>query len=301
MNNSRHTFRSGVFFPSRKRSRGFTLVELLVVIAIIGILVALLLPAIQAAREAARRTSCLNNITQLGLALHHYEFNHESFPPGVTDAKGPIRNEPQGIHLSWVVKILPYIEELVLYRKIDQSAGAYAAVNAQYRAVPLAIAICPSYPGEEKIDDGRIAITTYAGCYHDVEAPINDDNHGLLFLNSHVRFDEIYDGSTNTLLLGEKLESATDLGWMSGTRATLRNTAKIEVPVPRFRQPAATEDEAAAAVVDSLFVGGFGGHHPGGFNAAFADGSSRFVSENIDAAVWRLVGNRADGEVVQPF
>ncbi len=301
MNSSRRTSRSGILLPSRKLYRGFTLVELLVVIAIIGILVALLLPAIQAAREAARRTSCLNNITQLGLALHHYEFNHESLPPGVTDSKGPIRNEPQGIHLSWIVKILPYMEELVLYRKIDQSAGAYAAVNAQYRAVPIAIAICPSYPGEEVLNNKSIAITTYAGCYHDLEAPINDDNHGLLFLNSHVRFDEIYDGSSNTLLLGEKLESDTDLGWMSGTRATLRNTGKIDVPVPRFRQPAPPEDGAADVVVDSLFVGGFGGHHPGGFNAAFADGSSRFVSETIDSTVWRLVGNRADGEIVQPF
>jgi prepilin-type N-terminal cleavage/methylation domain-containing protein/prepilin-type processing-associated H-X9-DG protein len=301
MNNSRHVFRSDAHWLVRNRYCGFTLVELLVVIAIIGILVALLLPAIQAAREAARRTSCLNNITQLGLALHHYEFNHESLPPGVTDSKGPIRNEPQGIHLSWMVKILPYMEELVLYRKIDQSAGAYAAVNSQYRAVPLAIAICPSYPGEEVLNDKSIAVTTYAGCYHDVEAPINDDNHGLLFLNSHVRFDEIYDGSSNTLLLGEKLESETDLGWMSGTRATLRNTAKIEVPVPRFRQPAATEEGAADVVVDSLFVGGFGGHHPGGFNAAFADGSSRFVTETIDPSVWRLVGNRADGEVVSSF
>ncbi len=248
-----------------------------------------------------RRTSCLNNITQLGLALHHYEFNHESLPPGVTDSKGPIRNEPQGIHMSWILKILPYMEELVLYRKIDQSAGAYAAVNAQYRAAPIAIAICPSYPGEEVLNDKSIAITTYSGCYHDVEAPIDDDNHGLLFLNSHVRFDEIYDGSSNTLLLGEKLESDTDLGWMSGTRATLRNTAKIETPVPRFQQPAPPEDGTADVVVDSLFVGGFGGHHPGGFNAAFADGSSRFVSETIDSTVWRLVGNRADGEIVQPF
>jgi prepilin-type N-terminal cleavage/methylation domain-containing protein len=283
----------------------FTLVELLVVIAIIGILVALLLPAIQAAREAARRTSCINNITQLGIAAHNYEFNYETLPPGVIDTKGPIRNEPQGQHVSWMVTILPYMEELVLYRKFDQAAGAYAAVNAPVRAVPLNIAICPSYPGEETLNEGTIAVTTYAGCHHDVEAPIDADNHGLLFLNSKVPFNEIYDGSSHTLLIGEKREDESDLGWVSGTRATLRNTSKIEIPQPRF-QPAQMDGEVPSEeteenVSKSLFVGGFGGHHPGGFNANFADGSTRFVTETVDPAIWRLVGNRADGEIVKQF
>jgi prepilin-type processing-associated H-X9-DG protein len=272
------------------------------VIAIIGILVALLLPAIQAAREAARRTSCINNVTQLGIAVHNYEFNFESLPPGVTDTKGPIRNEPQGLHVSWIVKILPHMEELNMYRKFDQSAGAYAAVNAQVRSVPISVSICPSYPGEEVIADGTIAITTYAGCHHDVEAPIDVDNHGLLFLNSRVRFDEIYDGSTHTLLIGEKLEWKSDLGWVSGTRATLRNTGKIEVPQPRFAQPTESDEgDADPDVAESLFVGGFGGPHPGGFNATFADGSTHFITETVDPKIWRLVGNRADGEIVKPF
>lgn len=204
--------------------------------------------------------------------------------------------------MSWIVSILPYMEETVMYRKFDRAAGAYAAANAQVRAVPLSIAICPSYPGEEVIKEGTIAITTYAGCYHDVEAPIDVDNHGLLFLNSHVRFDEIYDGSTHTLLIAETRERPDDLGWVSGTRATLRNTSKIEIPQPQFAQmPPADEVTDEKDVAESLFVGGFGGHHPGGFNAAFADGSTRFVTENVDPAVWRLVGNRADGEIVKPF
>jgi prepilin-type N-terminal cleavage/methylation domain-containing protein/prepilin-type processing-associated H-X9-DG protein len=287
----------------RPTPHGFTLVELLVVIAIIGVLVALLLPAIQAAREAARRSSCLNNVMQLSLACHHYEFNSESLPPGCTNPDGPIRNEPQGQHVSWLVKILPYMEENVMYRKFDQKAGAYAAVNADVRARPLQIAICPSYPGEEYSDQERkIAVTTYAGCYHDVEAPIDVDNHGLMFLNSKVTFDEIYDGSTYTLLLAETVERENDLGWVSGTRATLRNTSKIYMPEPRFARQDPDDDEADEQdVAESLFVGGFGGHHPGGFNAAFADGSTRFVTETVDPAVWRLVGNRSDGEMVKPF
>jgi hypothetical protein len=202
------------------------------------------------------------------------------------------------------VTILPYMEELVMYRKFDQAAGAYAAVNAPVRAIPLSIAICPSYPGEETLKEGTIAVTTYAGCHHDVEAPIDVDNHGLLFLNSKVPFNEIYDGSTHTLLIGEKREDTSDLGWLSGTRATLRNTSKIDVPKPRFQPAPADLDptgETEENVTESLFVGGFGGHHPGGFNANFADGSTRFVTETVDPAIWRLVGNRADGEIVKSF
>ena len=83
--------------------------------AIISMLVVMLLPAVQAAREAARRTNCLNNMAQLGLALHNYEYHFEALPPGVTNPDGPIRNEAQGIHVSWIVKILPYMEERAVF------------------------------------------------------------------------------------------------------------------------------------------------------------------------------------------
>ena len=128
----------------RKRRPGFTLVELLVVIAIIGVLVALLLPAVQAAREAARRVSCINNITQLGLSLHNYEFHYESLPAGVTNPDGPIRNEPQGNHVSWIVRILPYMEQNALSRHFDQAAGAYADANSEVRSSRIRILECPS-------------------------------------------------------------------------------------------------------------------------------------------------------------
>jgi prepilin-type N-terminal cleavage/methylation domain-containing protein/prepilin-type processing-associated H-X9-DG protein len=285
-----------------RRSRGFTLVELLVVIAIIGILVALLLPAVQAAREAARRVSCLNNVTQTGLALHNFEFHFEALPPGVTNSDGPIRNEAEGTHVSWIVKILPYLEQNPLAQRFDQEAGAYADKNAQVRATQIRTLLCPSDPGLATNKEGTVARSSYAGCYHDVEAPINDDNHGLLFLNSKVRYSQIYDGSSSTILLGEALTAVDGLGWVSGTRDTLRNTSAIEVPGPQFGSraggagPREEKDKS-----DSLFVGGFGGHHPGGINVGFADGSTRFLPQTIDKQTLQQLGNRADGEIMKPY
>jgi prepilin-type processing-associated H-X9-DG protein len=278
------------------------LVELLVVIAIIGVLIALLLPAIQAAREAARRTQCLNQISQIGLALHNYEFHFESLPPGVTNPTGPIRNEPVGEHVSWVVKILPYLEQGNLFRMFDQKAGAYAPVNARARAMRLDTLLCPSDPESPKNENETAARSTYAGCHHDSEAPIDADNNGLLYLNSKVRYSDILDGSSRTILIGEALTSRNSLGWASGTRATLRNSSVIEIwnrynPSTR-RSEGRTMDESNE---DPLFVGGFGSNHSGGVNFSLADGSARFVSERIDGDVLRRLGNRADGEIIETF
>ena len=285
-------------FARRRHTRGFTLVELLVVIAIIGVLIALLLPAVQAAREAARRTTCLNNLTQLGLATHNYEFHYETLPPGVTNPDGPTRNEPQGVHVSWIVHILPYIEQRILADRFDDAAGAYAEVNAVVREARIPALMCPSSPFP--FDDAtKVAPSSYAGCYHDAEAPIDKDNHGLLFLNSKVRYAEIYDGSSQTLLLSEKLVDKDELGWVSGTRATLRNTSKIEAGGAQLATPAATtpaEDKSG-----SLFVGGFGSHHPGGVNICLADGSCRFLPQSTEPQVLRQLGNRSDGEIMKPF
>jgi len=275
----------------------FTLVELLVVIAIIGLLVALLLPAVQAAREAARRTSCLNNISQLALAIHNYEFSTEHLPSGSINPEGPIRSEPEGQHVSWLVQILPYAEQNNAYQLFDQEAGAYARVNGEIRSLKVQLFTCPSYPGDETNENETVARTTYAGCYNDREAPIDADNNGLLFLNSKIRYTDILDGSSQTILLGEFRPDEDELGWVSGTRATLRNTDRFDKN--DFRRVNRRQPENSLPPAGPLDVGGFGSSHPGGSQFAFADGSCRMVNESIEPEVLQQLGHRADGKLLK--
>ena len=290
--------------PNRHRRyfarNAFTLVELLVVIAIIGVLVGLLLPAVQSAREAARRASCTNNLSQLALAVHHHEFNVERLPSGVINPSGPIRSEAIGQHVSWVVQILPFIEQHNIFSHFDQSKGAYAPENSRARQQRIELLICPSYPENagrafQSTGEGRHTITTYAGCHHDSEAPIDATNNGVLFLNSRLSFRELRDGSSQTILLGEFLPEPDSLGWASGTRATLRNASQILGG--NYNQPQSPEIPAPAEP-SSLLVGGFGSYHTGGAQFALADGSVRFLSISISPALLKRLGNRADGELL---
>ena len=132
----------------RKIRVGFTLVELLVVIAIIGILVGLLLPAVQAAREAARRLQCSNNTMQLGLALHNYEMAHNGFAPGTIDAKGPVKHLPTGFHHSWIVQILPMMDQRSAWDQVDHARSVYAKENFPVRNHTIDSLLCPSSPNK---------------------------------------------------------------------------------------------------------------------------------------------------------
>jgi prepilin-type N-terminal cleavage/methylation domain-containing protein/prepilin-type processing-associated H-X9-DG protein len=272
--------------------RGFTLVELLVVIAIIGVMVAMLLPAINGMRESARRSTCQNNVLRLMMALEQYQSAHESLPAGVTNPGGPIRSEAVGMHHGWLEQLLPFIDEGNVFRNIDFDVSVYDEKNAPVRKLRIVGFICPS-----EVDVDR-PVSSYAGCHHDVEAAIDADNHGLLFLNSHVSNRDIPDGAAHTLLVGEKIIPQEDLGWMSGTRATLRNTGhRIAGGRPVLRVPegeAPPEDPTA----DPLYVGGFGSYHPGGAVVGFADGSVEFLDDEIDQTVFEQLGNRADGALL---
>jgi prepilin-type N-terminal cleavage/methylation domain-containing protein/prepilin-type processing-associated H-X9-DG protein len=293
--------------------RGFTLVELLVVITIIGILIALLLPAVQAAREAARRLQCTNNLAQVGIALSNYELASEVLPPGVVNPKGPIRSVPDGYHLGWMVEILPYMEEMNVYQHVDFSRSVYDPKNDPVRRVLVRTYLCPSDSGGYRRDpwpQGTLitAPGNYAGCHNDLEAPIDADNHGVLFLNSHLSSHDVTDGVSHTIYAGEKLIEEGDLGWMSGTRATLRNTGAppdaglagrpgVPLHIPGSKAPAKEADAAK----QGLFVGGFSSYHPGGANFLLGDGSVHFIATTIALSIYQDLGNRADGHLPEEF
>ncbi|MGW8256389.1 MAG: DUF1559 family PulG-like putative transporter [Thermoguttaceae bacterium] len=287
----------------------FTLVELLVVIAIIGIFIGMALPALQAAREAARRSTCMHNLMRIGVALSDYELANQSLPSGTTNPTGPIHNVAQGIQLGWLAHILPYIDERNTFKNLDLSAGAYAAENAPVRRIRIALFECPSYIGPS---NPLISISNYAGCHNDVEAPIDANNNGVLYLNSHISARDVSDGVAHTIYVGEKGGGLQDLGWLSGTRATLRNTGS---PLNRLNEFANSDE--GSQVADSakpnnklakttsaktqadLYVGGFGSYHPYGVNFLFGDGSVHFVKNDIGRSLLEQLGNRADGKLLK--
>ena len=140
--------------------------------------------------------------------------------------------------------------------------------------------------------------SNYAGCHNDIESPIDTDNNGVLFLNSHTSARDVTDGASNTIYVGEKLCEQTDLGWMSGTRATLRNMGSgLGGPMgPAWPPPASSI--AKPKVAADLIVGGFGSAHPAVCNFLFGDGAVRPVAKSIAPALLQQLGNRADGKLL---
>jgi prepilin-type processing-associated H-X9-DG protein len=208
---------------------------------------------------------------------------------------------------------LPYIEQPAAYQHLDFNVSVYDAKNLPVRQLVVGILLCPSdsyWP-----ETNEIAQATYAGCHNDVEAPIDVSNKGAFILNRALRFDDIADGSSNTIFLGEHLVDPRDLGWASGTRATLRNTGtpinqtKVSRDVSGGYAPDLPAEESAADVENAdaespeadLYVGGFGSHHQGGANFALGDGSIQFLSESIDQITYRQLGNREDGELMSDW
>jgi prepilin-type processing-associated H-X9-DG protein/prepilin-type N-terminal cleavage/methylation domain-containing protein len=283
------------------RRGGFTFVELLFVSVIIAILIALLLPAVQSARESARRAQCSNNLMQLGIAIGSYASAHSVFPPGTVNETGPVKNLPSGYHHSWVIQILPYIGQQNIYNHIDVKKSVYDPVHDTVAGIMIAALMCPSDPSSR--------IICYAGCHNDVDAAIAADNHGVLYLNSRVRYDEIGDGPGYTFLLGEISGGGPTLGWVSGTRSTLRNTGpSLARPVFFAKKfPSQSERDQALESIEALaqagswpvdLTGGFSSFHTGTSNFLFCDGSVRLLKNTINPHVYRLMGNRADGEMI---
>jgi hypothetical protein len=170
--------------------------------------------------------SCDNKLTQLILGLHSYELAQGAFPRGVVEATGPVLNAPSGYHHNWISALLPYVEQSALQRHVDFSVGVYAPANVPVRSFELDLVRCPS----ERFATFK-PYSNYAGCHNDVESPIDEDNQGVLVLNKAFTRDDIPDGLAYTIFVGEKLTDAWDMGWLSGTRATLRNTG---IPINGF-------------------------------------------------------------------
>ena len=298
--------------PSSRR-RGFTLIELLVVIAIIAVLIALLLPAVQQAREAARRTQCKNNLSQIGLALHNYLMSYQTLPPGTQNPSGPITSvEGGGYHMGWITQILPYLDQTAAADKIDFKQSVYAQPNRRVRIHYISALACPTDPAPSR-GEKEVTVTSFCGVHNDYETPIDVKQNGVLFLNSSVRTMQIQDGLSNTLFVTETrigTQSKSELGWMSGTSATLRNPViwtnqSTPDATPIYQSHEAPERLGANNSNDMTrppqFVGGFSSWHTGGYHANIGDGSVRFISGNINPTLLRNLCHKSDGELIEEF
>lgn len=266
---------------------------------IISVLIALLLPSVQNARESARRIQCQNNLRQIGLALNNYHDVFETLPPGVVNPTGPIRARQSGYHMGWLVQILPQLDDAALYRQVDFGESIYSQKNAQVHNASPEVLQCSS----SLMAAGQSA---YAGSYNDIEAPIDVDNNGVLFLNSSVTWDDMIDGRSNTLYasemdaIGAMAVSGVPTSWASGTLASLRNASKpmtVGQVVAMVNAMPATQPAGATL----LRVGTFGSPHNASMNILLGDGSVRYIRDDLDRGILQRLANRRDSAIVGDF
>ncbi|MDO4557994.1 MAG: DUF1559 domain-containing protein [Planctomycetia bacterium] len=257
--------------------RGFTLVELLVVIAIIGTLVALLLPAVQAARESSRRSSCANHLRQIGLAMSMYEGARKRFPPGGVEPRTMPKWRLTGRQLAWSVFLLPYLEQKPLYERLDLSEGFDAVVNAEAAAVVLPVYTCPSVGDGEELRSGR-GPCQYGGIYGERITSPNSPAKGAMLYNRSLRTAEITDGLSNTLFISED-SLFSDGQWI--------NALNVFDQAYAINQAPEMENDIRS-------------NHPGGANGLYGDGGVRFLSETMELEVLAAICTRAGGETAVP-
>ena len=306
------------------RRKAFTLVELLVVIAIIGILIALLLPAVQAAREAARRSQCTNNLKQIGLAMHNYFDTHKVFPPGFI------------VDHAWLVTtyLLPFAEQDALYDQLntDNFMDLSDTNKLSLARTVLGDYLCPSSTEQDptqspdiNIDvmgvNYKIGVSNYLGitgtldlrCTHAVTYP-----DGIFYHNSKTKIRDVQDGTSNTFAFSERTSNGVGIGgvWAGTT------VGALEVPPAAILCGANNYDglrlgmtltrNAWGLINGTGYQFGPSSRHPGGCNFLLADGSVRFVSETIDASynastatvsmsTYQRLGSRRDGLTIEGF
>ncbi len=281
--------------------KGFTLVELLVVIAIIGILVALLLPAVQAAREAARRIRCVNNFKQVGIAMHNYHDALKSFPSGINmyhrgSCGAPSSTAPDYGGWSWSTYSLPFYEERALHDLFERFKETGYGDPKSYKAGQHFVTtyLCPSDPqGAVLVGYGSgtfYAKTNQAGIAHSSDYTCNGlwvrrNGDGMLFNGSRVKIRNVTDGTSHTLMVGEVvgMRPGTNEGmaWITWNIHGTGNGINLDVPWKTTWT-------------------GFGSYHPGGCHFLLVDGSVQFIGATIDRWTLAYLTTRAGGETFEP-
>jgi prepilin-type N-terminal cleavage/methylation domain-containing protein/prepilin-type processing-associated H-X9-DG protein len=302
------------------RKRGFTIIELLIVIAIIAILIALFLPAVQKVRAAACTVQCQNNLKQIGIALLHYHDVEHHFPTGLQNDT----NQPYW-YLSWMARLLPYMDQVPLgdtinpeYERVQNPWGNFNQPDfgGEYPHVGLSAEMtmykCPQDTRTllaTAVDfgygnQGTVAFTSYLG----ISGSASRTDDGILYTFSKVRSLDITDGSSNTLLVGERPPSADFIfGWWyagagydgQGTGDVIMGARELDYAV-HFGCPPENIGMRPGTVEDNCDQTHFWSLHPYGANFLFADGSVRFLSYNADPVLPALV-TRAGSEVLPDY
>lgn len=302
--------------------RAFTLVELLVVIAIIGVLVAMLLPAVQSAREAARRAQCISQLKQVGIAMHNYESMNQRLPVGTYGCCWG----------TWQVSILPFIEQGAMFDQyhmehkfgVPVDDARYSnALNLPVTTKKLKVLTCPSDTNPQRVANNGITYHNYVANFGNT---IYDqiDYTGVRFygapffevtsVNDHrpgVRFAEITDGLSNTLMLAETIQGQPgDLRgfswWRGGAVFTGYQGPNSSIPDTLYAGGQCDPTKllnppCLIATASSPTMLASRSRHSGGVQAVFCDGSTRFISNNIAIGVWRAIASSAGGDAIDNF
>ncbi|MES2792101.1 MAG: DUF1559 domain-containing protein [Planctomycetota bacterium] len=307
------------------RQRGFTLIELLVVIAIIAVLIALLLPAVQQAREAARRAQCKNKMKQLGLALHNYHDTFGAFPSGlVTNVGGVCQAGATQFGAPWTVMILPYVDQAPRYNTFNNTGGTFfglypieaSRTESPRQLLRNVVFECPSDPNASEGNAttnymgiaGGCASAGETGCCVSAGQRYQSSN-GIFYNNSKTGIRDITDGTTNVFMLGETrylILAAANPGyygtWASGLyqQGTDINTQTIATCVNQINSSAA-DPGRTGGFTHEIHPNTLGSRHIGGAHHTMADGSTHFISENINITVYQSMGRKSDGLPVGGF